>query len=645
MLLPFLAGLSLLGLCLRAGKPWRRAVVESMTLWGVYLAVVTELFGAIDGIARGNVVLAWSALLLLGGILVGRRIRRGELTLRLRPSMDLPLMERLILAAVALLVLLTILVALISPPNTWDVVDYHMPRVMQWIQRGNLDYHPTHYCVQLFYPPFAEWVILHFHLLAGTDRFSNLVQCVAFVGCIITSSYVAELLGAGRRGQWIAALLCATLPMAVLAASGSKNDLVSACWLLIAGAFALSLRQSYGRMTMAYLGLASGLAILTKGTAYFFGPSLLLGCLIPWLRNGRRREWATLALVPLLIVSLNLGQYVRNVSFAGSPAGLDSPDGDGKEPLRVRRRPTPPMIAANVVRNLGLHLSPKSPATRQHLTVALRGMISALGEDPDDERASWHKFEVGAYGHNEYFAGSPLHLLLFALAVAWLLVRPRLWRTDLSFVLIGIVGGFLCFSAFYPWTVWSARLHTIPLVFATPVIAALLERARRPLIVAVLVPATALALVDVTLNYARPLVSRGELTSIFTTDRWTQYFIGGPWHKEPFAALVAEIKRDGCREVGIDASLGERFEYPLLWALEAGRGGARVWDVGVSNASARLAGSFEASPPCAVICIGCANHEGKLAEYRASHPCRRTIDRHLLFGERRLSSRAGTVCE
>jgi 4-amino-4-deoxy-L-arabinose transferase-like glycosyltransferase len=650
LLLPLVAAVVIFGIVGRWSASIRHAFLVSITCWGCCLAVVTEVLGALHALTRFGVALAWLVVVLLG--LGTRAVMRGRPSNRPNPPWrpELPRLQSL--EGAALLAIVTILAlvgvtALVSPPNTWDVMDYHMPRVVHWIQRKSLAYYPTHYCPQLFYPPFAEWTILHLQLLTGTDRFANLVQWVSFAGCILGASYVAELLGAKRRGQYVAALLCATLPEAVLAASGSKNDLVCALWVVTAVAFALRLARSPAWGDTVFLGLSLGLAILTKGTAYFFAPGLLAGASFVGLRQASWTQRMSLAVVPLLVLILNAPQYVRNVEFSGSPFGLSSPNGDDYERLNTGR-PTPARVGANVLRNLGLHLGTKSPKVNTFMTDLLRGAIVRMGVDPDDPVNTWNRFRVNPYGHDEYFAGSLLHLILFCGVLLYVWLHRRVWSSTMLACTLGTVFAFLMFSSLYPWSVWGARLHTIPFVFATAVMGCVLERAWRPLLVGVLVAAGCLALTDALVNANRPLISRRDLISIFKQDRFTQYFVKGPWPQASFTAAIDVLLGTGCKDIGIDIepSARDRFEYPMLKSLGADRGERRVWNVGVPNPSARLADSLAQKPPCAVLCLACAGNSEKLAAYVPRFPRYTSIDPFLIFAQVTIGSdgRKGGHC-
>jgi len=152
--------------------------MRAAVAFGVAIEVVTELLSLLHAITPGVLTATWVMLVLLAALACW--LRRpvphfGAFTCR-RAGALLPFV---VLASLALVV------ALAAPPNTWDAINYHLEPVLQWAQNGDVAFYPANVQRQLFLSPWAEYAILHFQVLSGTDRSANLVQWFAYGGCIL----------------------------------------------------------------------------------------------------------------------------------------------------------------------------------------------------------------------------------------------------------------------------------------------------------------------------------------------------------------------------------------------------------------------------------------------------------------------------
>ncbi len=173
------------------------------------------------------------------------------------------------ISCLGLLVLGLSIIAVRGAVSNFDSLTYHMPRVAHWTQNGTLNFYATGYEPQLTFPIFAEEAILHLRLLVGNDGLSGLVQWASMIGVLLCVSTLAGELGAGRTGTLLALGFIASVPMGVMQASTTQNDYVVSLWLACIGALVLvSSRRSLTRTELSCLGMALGLALLTKPTAY-----------------------------------------------------------------------------------------------------------------------------------------------------------------------------------------------------------------------------------------------------------------------------------------------------------------------------------------------------------------------------------------
>jgi hypothetical protein len=306
------------------GEDWRGAFLKAAIAWGATVAVLSEGLSLFGGLRLPWLALGWSAILVL--LLVGG-VRRGSLSAGWSKLGALRIPEdrwdRGLLAGLSALVLALLMVAWIAPPNNVDSLLYHMSRVVHWIQNGSLRHYAASYHHQLFMPPWAELAMLHLRVLWGSDKPVNLVQWVSMVGSLVGVSAIARLLGADRRGQLVAAVFAATVPMGVLQATSTQNDFVVAFWAVSAAYLVcLSFSRPLSRGELILLGVSFGLGVLTKVTFFIYGAPIGGAFLLANLRRQGVRRTALAGLgLAILGGSLNLPTWVRNITTYGGPYG------------------------------------------------------------------------------------------------------------------------------------------------------------------------------------------------------------------------------------------------------------------------------------------------------------------------------------
>ena len=283
--LPFAAGLLIWLHLMRWGHCWRRAIIYAALAWGALIVAITELLSAATELAFVPAIIVWATITSLLAIgyawrvirprSIAHQTRKPSQTLRYFATAwhwrrNLPWAYAAAIAAIALIVLAT---ALLSPPNTFDSLTYHMPRVMHWIAQQSVRHFPTAIDRQLWSPPWSEFVIAQFQILSGGDRFAGVVQFGSMLVGLVAVSLIAGQLGAPRRIQLLAALVAATIPMGILQASSTQTDWNVACWIACFPLAVLDLRGDAAhenRLSIVSAGTALGLALLTKGTAILF---------------------------------------------------------------------------------------------------------------------------------------------------------------------------------------------------------------------------------------------------------------------------------------------------------------------------------------------------------------------------------------
>ncbi|NLO90696.1 MAG: hypothetical protein GX410_01720 [Elusimicrobia bacterium] len=589
-LLPLVFALSaLLALSFSAAplaRCWRQCLLCGALFGGLLLFAGTEFLGFFKILAPGPVALYWLLVCAGIGLAVFQRRERlvGQFSAPSWPPLELT--EKLLLASVAVIALLALAQSIIAPPNNWDSMSYHLPRVMHWRQNMCVDFYPTHITRQLHRAPFAEYGLLHLHLLCGSDRFLNLLQWCAMCGSLLGVSLLAGRFGGARKIQLAAALLAATIPSGILEASTTQNDYVCSFFILSFVWMLYGLKRESGLGAYLCAGAALGLAALTKPTAYIFIAPFGLWFLLARLR-GRGMLAKTCAAL-LLAALVNAPHAARNMALYGAPLGprASAEDFQVESNGSLGVRP----LLSNMMRHAALDLNLPSAKEGDLLEGLVRGahlVIGANPDDPDSTVAASGGFRLPEFSAFEDTTPNPLHLLLVVAVLLW----PGFWRRGglaAAHALL-VLAGFALFCLFIKWSPWSTRHHLVVFLLLVP---ALDARLRGTGTLRFILPVLALASSYWLLcNVRKPVLARHN---IFNMPRWEQYLLGRPGNGGNYLAVAELVRKSGCGDIGL--VLGpDSWEYPF-WLLLSPDGSRRLEHVEVSNISGSLPDSgFE---PC-----------------------------------------------
>ncbi len=572
---------------------WRLGLATAAITWFVWSVAWSELLSLADALTQRSLLIVWGATALVSIVALWRARRRPTWS-RWRASTRL---ERGAYVVIGVCLAVTLLVALWAAPNNWDSMTYHLARVEMWYQLEAVAHYATHIEPQLYQPPGAELLIAQSYILSGgSDALAATVQWTAYLTCIATASLAADALGAARSTQLAAALLVATIPLAMLEASSTQNDLVLAAALLVAATFAMvAWRSEHPVRLLLLASVAIGLAVLTKGTGLMFGlPVGLLVAGVALRRVGLVRA-VPLALVGVALMAMpNVGQWARNYDtygtlVASTHAGIENP-------YQVQD-PGPRSLVSNLVRNATNHMDLPGTAANDRLEQWTVDALDAIGIDANDPKTTFlqQPFKIGPFGPHEDHAGSLLLLVLGLWAVVSTLIARD--RRQLAWLAM-LVAQVLLFAWFVTWQNWHVRMH-LPLTVAVAVLVAVRLGVRRSprLLVAACVVAAALAPLYLAFNVTRPLIGND---SILTASRTETRYQPRPQLRKPYAEVVSQIEKAGIDRIGLATGIDD-WQHPLLVAFR--ERDIDVTPVFVSGPS-QLYASFDPLPD-AVVCVSC----------------------------------------
>ena len=463
---------------------------------------------------------------------------------------------------------------------------YHMARVASWIQQGSINYFPVAYLPQLVHPPLAEWNILHFQILSGGDRFANMVQWLALVGCGLAASLIARELQQPFPVQVLAVVIAATLPMGLLQGSSTQNDLVVSFWIMAFVLFALQYLRKPTVGRVSFCGLALGFALLTKGTSYVVAPPLAAMLLLYGIIHAQgarsRMKMVSAAMVILAIaLLLNSGHWARNWSLSGNPLYT----GDtkyGNEEVDVS------ILWSNLIRNSALHWGIPSDRINAITTDLIHRIPGDLIDIPEATLTGSYDLRIPFSRHEDY-TGNFLHFWVLAFSLPGIvLFRRRFQFNALTVVLaLAVVLGFVFYCGLLKWSIWTSRLHTPLFMLGAPIVAIFLSSLGSRLQGHFTKIFLIMSVPWVFFNETRPIYS-DDGQSIFSLDRTEAYFYQIPELFQPYVGAVDYLKEHRPKEIGIYLS-GHQYEYPLrILVKEKIKNVTRLEHVEIGNVSRKL---------------------------------------------------------
>ena len=543
---------------------WRSSTLLTALVWSLISTVFTEILSAFKLLNFNEILGLWICTI-IGSSLIYVQLSPVQISPPKSERQKTPPILIGLLGGIVFIFAVIGLIAIISPPNNWDSMTYHMSRVVHWMQNQSLAHYPTYYPPQLFHPPGAGITILHFQILSGGDHFANLVQWFSAIGSAIGVSLIAKQLGADGRGQIFAAVFSATIPMGILQASSTQNDYVVCFWVICFVYYVLlELSADIRQSQPLKVGATLGIALFTKTTAYIFCFPFFLWWMIAGIKRWRVKIWQPLLIIIVVAIAINIGHYWRNFELFGSPIGA-TPQYAQHYQVKIFTVAT---FLSNVIRNLSLHVGTKISFLNGLMMAGVNFLHRLLGIDTNDPRISWwgeDKFYIPGLSFNENNAGNPIHLILILAAIAIFLRRQQLRKQpQLAIYITAIIGAFLIICLMLKLQPWQSRHHLTLFVLFAPFIGIVFANlSHRQIVNYLACSLILLSLPWVFNNKFRPIIGN---QNIFNTSRNDLYFTNRPRLIEPYNQAVNFIKSQNCQNIGLSFWNDNAWEYPF-WVL------------------------------------------------------------------------------
>lgn len=458
---------------------------------------------------------------------------------------------------------LTLIVAIAYPPNNYDVLTYHMPRIAHWLQNHSMAPYPTSIDRQVGMAPFNAMIALQSFAPNRLDYFVSLYQWLAFIGCMAGVAQITLLLGGGRLAQICAVVFTATLPAAIIQASNTDSCLLVSFYLCVMAYEYLLWRKERepSLKKMLLFGAALGLAILSKGSAYPIAFPFV--CLVAWrcLREPKKAFIQGLA-AAILIVAVNVPHFVRAVEGQGNMVASAE--------RNILTRPTPATFVVNAFYNF---FSNQPILLANGARGYWRKISAAIGVSQDDKSVlPWGGLGMAKtyYCPSDSFSPNPFQsvfLIVVALAVIFRKFRPPAVYTG------AVLGGFVMFCLILTWHAWISRIHITLFILAAPICGLYIATFKKDwLRNATLALCCFCAIWPVFLCVERPLAPasfvdlyRHNVRHFLSHPRELLLFNNSPPEAGPYVAGADYIAAHNVGRLGLKVGTNG-WEYPL-WAL------------------------------------------------------------------------------
>lgn len=614
----FLANLCRLACDNKERGGFRAAFVQTSVGHGVLVVLSTESLSLLRQLNAMGLVILWA---LIAAINVARLFpvkTRLNLSLSLfsNPnSTDCSSFKKSMAdktAAIGVLIILCVCLgtALISPPNNYDSMTYHMPRILHWIQNQSVNHYPTHNLRQISFPPGTGYIVAQFQILSGGDFFANTVQWLAFLGCILATSLLSKCCDRSND-QVMTAFVCAAIPMAIMQSTTTQTDLAASYWVICFAYFILR-ETNYRSSDFFWLAASLGLAVLAKPTASIFSIPLVCLLAVRYAGNYSALKKPTIlirslcfsALVSSASLLLSVPYYWRNILTFGHFLGIDN--GTRVESIGLE------VLVSNILRNTALNLPLKY---FWELIIKLHGCLFMPGVNDPGSTFLKNEFNLNVLHRlilpDEDFIANPIHLILIFCSIGTVLTlffsRKMTHIPCVAKISVCGIFGFGLYCLLIKWQIWGNRLLLPFFILNAPISAYFINRfmptnAKFLLIGCMLMVSVFYSLTPIhhpIISLPQKWTHHSQSNSILTLKRQEIYHSSyGKEIKSAYEALRVNADNKLCRFIGLD--IGEDdCEYPIWVSLGAnGTNSFKIKHANVQNISKNAVEEFQDDNIC-----------------------------------------------
>jgi hypothetical protein len=481
-----------------------------------------------------------------------------------------------VFATVPIIVVLIILLvtALFAPPNNWDSMTYHLPRVENWLQNNSVFGLVSQIDRQVWIPKGTHMLLLLPASLASSDHILNLLQFSSLIIILTLLFSFARSLHLTYLQALLPVYLVLAFPTFLLESVTTQNDVISALIVLVSVLSFLDLlhepKSLYSKLRLsAALALCCG----AKGTTLILVPILFILAIYFLSKKGDLTKSFIMVSFPSIL--LNGQNWLENYRLYNSP--LSPKVAPEINPLITDLNPF--SFVSNIIRLFTSNLL-LIPQNFNASIVSLSNRVQEfLGLDPNNPGNTWSGGFNPVIGLHEDVAASPI---LVGLVTYFTIITFLHWRNkdkqtaDARYLLTVSFFYFAATIYLLRWQPWINRLllptYLLMVVGLVPIIKEKFNNNQRyskkvfsTFVVALMFIYSSIFTL---FTIDRPLLPIGSRTNtIFNLTDSQLRFINQPRIQSDYINAINRIKDSGARTIYLNLG-SNSWEYPLWYYLK-----------------------------------------------------------------------------
>ena len=564
------------GIFINSATSKKELILHTTLIFSGLVVLITEILSLFSAINYQTILFSWTVITLINLLyLYWKKEAFIKFYVNLKRQINetykhlkaIKLYEKCLLFSVFIILLLVFVQGVIYPPNNWDSMNYHLARIPSWISHQSVAHFPTGAIRQIYQPPFAEYVILHFNILNRADYFSSTGQFLFLLFTIVGLVAIIERFGLNASAKILTVFLALTIPEVVLQATSTQNDIVVAFSVVAAFYFALKSIRNFSLKNAFFFGLTVGIGILTKGTAYVYMPAILLiygiTVLLILFRSKNYKYALYAVFTGIIFLSINVGFYCRNYQLTSNLLGVDQKEYGTYSNEKMNGKLLILSMVKNAGNHMGLfHLKPLSVISAKAI-VKLHQMI---GVDINDPATNYYKDKYDTLYNPDHEDAAPnfIHFVLITIALIVIIVKSFKQKIPLAVKLLVFTVLFqgVFFSFYLKYQPFHTRLQTSLFLLSVPLISYAVH------LLNVNFKKLFYWSTSFIFGYAFMIVL-GNLNHPYNKaikqSRYQKYFMAKPWLYNEYNGVTQQVQNLNYQNIGLIMGDGDAdFEYAIF---------------------------------------------------------------------------------